>query len=165
MLSKAPTNSRPPMEEESAPRQEDKLNKDEMMDQEIASAALFEGLLSEEGLSAIERALKSPEPAKALALLIYNVIEPAQVASMDTDTPISPRVWLANGGAVDELFDELYELAGALGVDDDMLEEMFPSIKQEVAGILAKRGADLQQQGMSASQPPSPAPVPTMGGA
>jgi nucleotide-binding universal stress UspA family protein len=122
---------------------------------------LFEGLLSEQGLNAISKALNSPEPAKALALLIYNVIEPAQVASMDSDTPISPRVWLASGGAVDELTDELYELAGALGVDEEMLEEIFPSVKQEVAAILQKRGQDLQQQGMSASQPqPSPAPMP-----
>lgn len=157
MLSKAP-----PMEEGTRGEQSgEKLDKEELLDQEIASAALFEGLLSEEGQNAVSKALQSPEPAKALALLIYNVIEPAQVASMDSDTPLSPRVWLANGGAVDELLDELEDLASNFGMDEEMFESMLPGVKQEVAAILQKRGQDLQQQGVSASQPrPSPAPMP-----
>lgn len=151
MLSKAP--SKQPNEPPS-----DSLNDDEKMDQEIASAALFDGLLNEQSLAAISKAFKSPEPAKAVALLIFNVIEPAQVASMDTDTPISPRVWLANGGAVDELIDELADLGEMFGLDEESVLDMAPVIKREVAAILQKRGSDLQAQASQAQTPQAPAP-------
>jgi hypothetical protein len=158
MLSKAQEKSPSP---QAKARPEDRLDEDELLDQEIASAALFEGLLSESGLDAIGKALRSPEPAKALGVIIYNVIEPAQVASMDSDTPISPRVWLSTGGAVDELMDELADLGGMFGMEEDEILDMAGPVKREVAAILQKRGQDLQQQGMSASQPqPSPAPMP-----
>lgn len=155
MLSKARKN---PQEAAPTPQGEDKLNEEELLDQEVASAALFEGLLNEQSLGAVGKALNSPEPAKAVALLIFNVIEPAQVASMDTETPISPRVWLANGGAVDELMDELASLGEMFGMDEEDILDMTPSIKQEVAAVLQKRGSDLQAQGAQSQRGPAPAP-------
>jgi hypothetical protein len=169
MLSKAPQQQKPMEQQEASPFNQDKLNDQESMDQEIASAALFEGLLNEQSLNAVGKALGSPEPAKALALLIFNVIEPAQVASMDTDTPLSPRVWLARGGAVDEFLDELADLGDMFGMEDEDILDMAPAIKQEVAGILQQRGSDLQAQGAQAQQaqaqsaPQAPAPQAPMG--
>lgn len=148
--------------EDKAPKQE-RLSEEEEMDREVASAALFEGLLGDEGIGALTKAFNSPEPTKAVALLIFSVIEPAQVASMDSDTPISPRVWLAGGGAVDEFLDEVADNADLFGLEEDQVEEMYGPIKQELTGILQKRGESLQQEGMQASQPqqqPSPAPMP-----
>lgn len=147
-----------------APKKE-RLSEEEEMDREVASAALFEGLLSDNGIQALNKAFKTPEPAKAVAMLIFNVIEPAQVASMDSETPLSPRVWLAGGGAVDELLDEVADNADLFGVEEDQIEEMYSPIKQEVTSLLQQRGEALQQEGMQASQaPPQQAPVPMPGG-
>jgi len=126
---------------------------------------LTTSLLSEQGEQALVTALAGPEPEKAVAIIIAQIIEMAQTESGQTDIPMTPTVWLMEGGAIDNAEEDIEAVAEANGIElPDDFEEM---VIDEVATVLMKRReAILAQQQQGGGAPPSPAPMPgqPMGG-
>lgn len=162
MLSKAPQRMRE--EEENGTNS---LPKEMQADKKIAAAMLTNAFLSEEGEQSVVAALSSPEPQKALAMVIAQLMEMALTESFNTDTPMSPEVWLMEDGAIDEAEDDIEKVAEANGVElpDDFIE----GVIDNVAVLLQKRGEQgaameqQQQQQPGQGQPPA-GPAPMMGG-
>lgn len=155
MLSKAPKPNA------SSPQESD-LSAEEEKDSQIAASMLTQTFLSDQGADSLATALATPEPAKAVAIIVSQVIEMAQRESAKTEAPMSPRVWLAEGGAIDDAAEDVYKVAQANGIE--LPSGFFSQLKQEVAGLLQRRGKELAAQGEA---PPGGAPEqqPAGGGA
>lgn len=161
MLSKAPK-MQEEMESEGS-----SLPKELQADKKIAASMLTQAFLSEQGEESLLVALRSPEPAKAVAVIIAQIMEMALTDTMGTNTPMSPEVWLMEDGAIDEAEDDIEAVAEANGIDLGDDDQFIESVIDNVAMILQKRGeegAAMEAQGGGA--PPSPAPMPgqPMGG-
>ena len=161
MLSKAPKMS------EDMEKKESTLPKEVQADKKIAASMLTQAFLSEQGEESLVVALQSPEPAKAVAVIIAQIMEMALTDTMNTDTPMSPEVWLMEDGAIDEADDDIEAVARANGIDLGDDDQFIESVIDNVAMILQKRGeegAAMEAQG--GGGPPSPAPMPgqPMGG-
>jgi hypothetical protein len=162
MLSKAPMKMKEMEDEEkeSSP----KLSPEEAADLKIASSLLTTSLLSEQGEQALVTALSGPEPEKAVAVIIAQIIEMAQTESGQTDIPMTPTVWLMEDGAIDNAEEDIEMIAEANGVElpDDFVELVI----DEVATVLMKRREDILAKQQGGGAPPSPAPMPgqPMGG-
>jgi hypothetical protein len=76
-------------------------------DIKTAHGMLGSMIFEPEGEQAVVKALSSSNPPKMLAMFLIQGIEMIQKHSMETDTPLDPRIWLAEGGVVDELMAEL----------------------------------------------------------
>lgn len=163
MLSKAPNKSREMMEQEDED-EGSSIPKEMKADKQIASSMLTQAFLSEQGEASLVTALQSPEPAKAVAVIISQIMEMALTESMNTDTPMSPEVWLMEDGAIDEAEDDIE--AVAVANDIALPEDFAESIIDNVAMILQKRGESgaAMEQGGGMGGAPSPAPMPAMGG-
>jgi hypothetical protein len=156
MLSKAPTSKKQePMEKEES--QSSKLSSEEAADLKIASSILTQSFLSPEGESSLAQALSSPEPAKATAVLIAQLIEMTMTETANTDTPMSPTVWLMEDGAIDNAEEDIEKVAEANGIE--LPEGFEEAVIDEVAAVLMKRREDiLAQQNGAGGQPPQQAP-------
>ncbi len=136
-------------------QQQYKYNKSDEADQKIAVGLATAQILTEEGAQVVAKALSSGNPPKILAAFLAQLIEMIQTHSASTDIPMSPVVWLAEGGAVDELGEIFEVVAEKAGVEFDE-EAIMPAVKQELARILQQRGQQLRQQADGAQQGPSP---------
>lgn len=151
--------------QEQAPK-EYKYNKSDELDQKIAVGLAASQILSQEGSQVVLKALSSGNPPKMIAMFLAQVIEQAMTMSISTDIPMTPVVWLANGGAVDELGEIFQAVADKNGIEVDA-EGMMPAVKQELAAVLKQRGGQLQgqmeqeQQGPPQEQPMDPGQAPT----
>jgi hypothetical protein len=130
-------------------------------DKKIAAAMLTNAFLSEQGEQSVVAALSSPEPEKAMAMVIAQIMEMTLTESMNTDTPMSPEVWLMEDGAIDEAEDDIEKVAEANGIA--LPDEFIEGVIDNVAALLQKRG----EEGAAMEQQPGPpqgGPAPTMGG-
>lgn len=128
-------------------RQEDDSNElDDAANEDIKTAHGMLGsmLLEPEGEQAVVKALSSSNPPKMLAMFLIQGIEMIQKHSMETDTPLDPRIWLAEGGVVDELMAEIAEIAADNGVPF-RIAEMLPAIKQSIVPLMQERGNQLKE--------------------
>jgi len=124
-----------------------------------AAGALAAMVSAPEAEQVLAKALANP---KLLAMFLAQAIERTQMESMKRELPINPKVWLAPGGAIDDIADELSEVAEIVGVPFD--PAILDDVKQEVARILKARQPELQGN-PAAEMPPEDAPIrsPLMG--
>lgn len=162
MLSKAPNAAMTMMGGEEAGGKK-QLSKEEAADLKIASSLLTTSLLSEQGEEALATALTGPEPEKAVAVLISQIIEMAQTESADTEIPMTPTVWLMEDGAIDNAEEDIEAVAEANGVE--LPEDFIELVVDEVAAVLMKRRDDIiaQQEANGGGGAPSPGAAPLPG--
>lgn len=146
MLSKAQANMPP---EEMEAEGGGAFTPDEQADLKIASSILTQNILGRETSGAFMTAISSPEPAKAVATIIAQIMEMTITDSMQTDTPMSPLVWLSEDGAIDESEEDFEMLAQAAGVP--LPPDFADMVVDEVAAIVQMRAQEEQGQGQ---QPP-----------
>lgn len=138
------------------PKQETKGNPD----RDIAASSLVSMMLSQDGSQTFLKAMSSPEPVKAVALLISQVIEMTIAGLQKAEIELDPAVWLAPDGALDDASKTLFAYAKKQGVNVDA--SMLDAIKQEVAQLLVQRGESMRQQEQGGQPPPTgPAPSPS----
>lgn len=134
-------------------------------DQKIAVGLATTQILSPEGSKIVIKALQSQNPPKMLAAFLSRVIEMIMTNSMSTDIPMSPVVWLSEGGAIDELGEIIQAVADKTGIQIDV-EQLMPAVKQELQAIgeVAKQKmAEQQSQGGPPTQDAGAPPRPQMG--
>lgn len=126
---------------------------DEEADLKIASSMLTQAVLSDQGSESLLAALNTPEPAKAVAMILAQIMEMALTESLQTETPMSPGVWLMEDGAIDEAGDDIEAVALTAGIElpEDFIEEVIDS----VAILIQERGAQGAAMEGQAGAPPS----------
>jgi len=134
------------------PEQEE-LDEAGNLDIKTARGLLGSLILSPEGDAAVTKSISSSNPVKMLAMYLLQGIEMVQRRSMDTDTPLDPRIWLADGGVVDELMPIIAEIASDAGVPLS-IPEILPAVKEQLAQMLQQRGDQLKQEFQGQEQAP-----------
>ncbi len=99
--------------------------------------------------------LSSPNPQNQMAQVFVDAIEAVMTDPDIVDLEVNPAIWLAEGGAIDELADEFSEIAG------EDIGAMMEAIKPEIMKRVAKRAEQFKQgSGMAEAQEPMPAGPP-----
>ena len=153
MLSKGPKMEEP-MEDEGMEEAFDQADLD------IASSSIVTMVPDPKGKEAFSKAVPSPEPVKALALVLSQFMEVAISGLESSGIKISPQVWLSPDGALAEASPLLIGLAEKMGIPLD--EPTLDAVAAEVSKLLVQRGESMQQ-GQGAPPMAGPAPSP-MGG-
>lgn len=148
------------------PKMEEPMEDEEMegafdqADLDIASSSIVSMVLDPKGKEAFSKAVSSPEPVKALALVLSQFMEVAISGLESSGIKISPQVWLSPDGALAEASPVLIGLAEKMGIPLD--EPTLDAVAAEVSKLLVQRGESMQQ-GQGAPPMAGPAPSP-MGG-
>lgn len=124
------------------PNELDEAANDDVM---TAHGILGSMILEPEGEQAVVKALSSSNPPKMLAMFLIQGIEMIQRRSMGTDTPLDPRIWLADGGVIDELMAEVAEIATSNGVQFS-ISSVLPATKEALIPLMQQRGKQLKDE-------------------
>ncbi len=127
------------------PEQEE-LDEAGNLDIKTARGLLGSLILSPEGDAAVTKSISSSNPVKMLAMYLLQGIEMVQRRSMDTDTPLDPRIWLADGGVVDELMPIIAEIAADANIPFS-IRDVLPALKQQLATLMQQRGGQIKGEG------------------
>jgi hypothetical protein len=117
-------------------------------------------VLDLKGKEAFSKAVSSPEPVKALALVLSQFVETAITGFDSAGIDVSPQVWLSPDGALADAAPVLMGLAEKMGIQLD--EATIDAVATEVSKLLVQRGESMQQE-QGVPPPGGPAPSP-MGG-
>lgn len=133
-------------------------------DLDIASSSIVSMVLDPKGKEAFSKAVSSPEPVKALALVLSQFVETAIAGFDSAGIDVSPQVWLSTDGALADASPVLMGLAEKMGIPLD--EATLDAVAAEVSKLLVQRGESMQQgQGAEGGQPQMAGPAPSpMGG-
>lgn len=170
----------PPKEQQEAPARnpEGRLSKDEMQDTEIAFGMMRNLLTAKEGNGVLMDALSKPNPAPALSLILSTIVGKVAKKMDEKGLGLSPRVWLAEKGAVDRTIDHVAEVAkkNKVPFDDALQSQVFGGVVDQLK--LAQEAdangensppegeeAPPQQEEQGPSPPMAGGPPPMMGGA
>ena len=127
-------------------------------DLDIAASSIVSMVLDPKGKEAFSKAVSSPEPVKALALVLSQFMEVAISGLESSGIKISPQVWLSPGGALAEASPVLIGLAEKMGIPLD--EATLDAVAVEVSKLLVQRGESMQQeQGAPPMAGPAPSPM------
>ena len=138
------------VKEEQEPMPEQKLSKEEMLDVEIGVGLVGKFLKEPQAQQIIDEAMNGQgEPGAKLGVFFAQMIDKLQTKMQDTPTPLSPKIWLAQGGVIDQVCQRI-------GVP----EEIVVATKDEIMNILK-----LQSQSMNNQGPPPPEEMPMEAGA
>lgn len=153
-------------EEEGQETEEGGLDEAGNIDINTARGILGSLILAPEGESQVVKALSSSNPPKMLAMFLMQGIEMIQRRSMDTETPLDPRIWLAGGGVIDEIMVDIAEISADNSIPFK-IGDTLPLLKQELAKIMQQRGEQLKQESdgqeppLSMRQQPQPQQPPS----
>ena len=158
-----------PKEPKNGPSPYDGMSEEDNADIDRAAAAMVEIITAPEAEQPLAKILNGSNPVKMLAMFLAQAIEKIQVESQKRDVPINPKIWLSTGGALDDISDELADVAEIVGAKFDP-DEMMDEVKQAVTEILRKRGDELRAQtpgqgpatgvpGMQGQPQQQPAPI------
>lgn len=127
-------------------------------DLDIAASSIVSMVLDPKGKEAFSKAVSSPEPVKALALVISQFVETAITGFDNAGIDVSPQVWLSPDGALADAAPVLMGLAEKIGIPLD--EATLDAVAAEVSKLLVQRGESMQQeQGAPPMAGPAPSPM------
>ena len=152
---------------EPAPQEQDPV----LLDIDIASGIGAKMISTPQAVKILADAFQNPNAVKHVAMFMAQLVEKIQEKSMETDIPLDPSIWFMDDGVMDELGDELSDIAERVGVEftPDMMDE----IKTETLRIGMKRAEqEGGEEGAEAPADPESAEAPmeapmeeeTMGG-
>lgn len=146
--------------EEGAPPEE-ALDQGEELDSDIGFGLLASLIYEDETTKFIADALNKQNPVPAIASILASSVDKIAQKSEAKGVPLSPRIWLSKGGAVDRAIDEIAEIAEKLKINfpeqaqSATFGEVIDALK--LAGQAEKNGRQ-GGAGMGAP-PPGEAPV------
>jgi hypothetical protein len=150
----------PPQEAGAPPEQEERveLAPDEELDSDIAFGLIAKILYEDEGTDQLLNIFSAQNPAPALGNLLTTMIDNIGKKLSQRGMDLSPNIWLAEGGVVDRVIDEVAELAEGAKIkfDDALQSQVFGEVidQLKLAGQAEKNGAQMPpEEGMG---PPPP---------
>jgi hypothetical protein len=133
------------------------LSEEDEKDIDIAVARAMEFIQNPEGgpdgVEVLTKLLSGKSPEQQLALFFTQMIEAVMMDAQDAGLEINPVVWFAEGGAIDEITNEI----------DDLMQGQFdivgmmPAVKEQIRKMLGERGQQLKAQ-MESGQQGAPQP-------
>lgn len=142
-MAKMKGGAEPPMQEEQQ-QQGDALGDEENLDAEIAENLGMKLMQTPEAQQTLQGAVgEGGDPVAKLGVFFSQLIDKIQTKFDSTDTPLSPRIWLSQGGVLDSWIEDLSE-AGLLTPD------LAEPVKTEVVNVLK-----LQEQSVGPGGGPS----------
>lgn len=114
------------------------------LDVQIASGLGAKMLSDPESIKVLSNAFTGSNPAKAIGMFLAQMVERIQERFDDSDTPLDPSIWFAPDGVLDELGDELSDIAEAVGAE--FTRQTMDAIKQEVMVFGQQRSAQMEGQ-------------------
>lgn len=136
--------------QQAPPRQQ--MTEDDELDVDIAAGIGAQMMSNEKAMAILSKAFAAPSPTKMLAVFLAQLIEKIQTKSMDTDVVLNPIIWLAQGGVIDELADELSDIAERSGAE--YTPELAEQVKAELVNVLKARSQqEKERAGQGQPQP------------
>lgn len=129
----------------------DMLTEEDEQNVDIAVAAAVDMIEKDGGVDALRNVVSGNNPAKMLALFVTQMIEALYQQAGQQGFELSPAIWMAEGGVIDELADEFSDI-----LDQDvtqLMAEAKPIIMQNVQ----KRAEGAQETGEQAPPMGEPA--------
>lgn len=140
---------------EEAAAADEALDVGEELDSDIGFGLLASFIYDDATTQQIQNAFSAQNPVPALAQILSAAVDKIAQKSEERGTPLSPRIWLAKGGAVDRAIDEVAEIADKLGIN--FPEQAQSAAFGEVVDAL-KLAGQAERRGKGAPPPPE-APV------
>lgn len=116
-----------------------------LLDIDIASGIGAKMISTPQAVKILADAFQNPNAVKHVAMFMAQLVEKIQEKSMETDIPLDPSIWFMDDGVLDELGDELSDIAERVGVD--LTPDMMDEIKTETLRIGMQRA---EQEGSEA---------------
>lgn len=110
------------------------------LDVQIASGMAAKMLSSPQAVRILSSAFQSSNGARTVAMFLAQLIERIQSGSEETDIPLDPSIWFKEGGVLDEIGDELSDIAQHVGA------EFTTSTMEEIKAIVAELGKQRANQ-------------------
>lgn len=109
---------------------EEMLGQEENLDVEIAESIGMKLMQTPEAQQTLQGAVgEGGDPVAKLGVFFARLIDKIQTKMDETQTPLSPRIWLSNGGVLDSWMEDLSEM-GVVPM------ELAPEVKNEVMEVL-----------------------------
>ena len=142
------------LEEATPDSERDELPPEENLDVQIGTSIVNKMLQNPEAQSVIQEALNGQgDPAAQLGLFLSQMIDKIQTKMDKTPTPLSPRIWLSQGGVIDNVIAEISpELV------DPVKDEVMNLLKLQSKTVGGGKGAPME------GEMPPEAGMPPMGG-
>lgn len=93
------------------------LGLEEELDGDIGFGLLASLIHAQETQPILQDALSTPNPVPAIAQIVAQSVDKVASKSEEKGMPLSPRIWLSEGGAVDRALNEIGNIAMAMGVE------------------------------------------------
>lgn len=110
------------------------------LDVQIASGMAAKMMSSPESVRILSSAFQSSNGIRTVAMFLAQLIERIQSGSEETDIPLDPSIWFKNGGVLDEIGDELSDIAQYAGA------EFTTSTMEEIKAVVAELGKQRANQ-------------------
>lgn len=118
------------------------------LDIDIASGFGAKMMSAPQAVKVLADAFQNPNAVKHVAMFMAQLVETIQEKSMATDIPLDPSIWFMDDGVLDELGDELSDIAERVGVE--FTPDMMNEIKDETLRIGMQRA---EQEGEGSEAP------------
>lgn len=135
------------------------LSEGEELDADIASGLISVAIM-EKGMQAINEAVSQSNPVPILASIISSLVKEIAPRLEESGLQVSPRAYLADGGAVDRVISLISDMSG--GLDETTQNAVFAEVVDQLK-IIAKTGGQQGQQQMPPGQGPQGLPQPQGG--
>jgi hypothetical protein len=163
-MERMPPTMGPPAKEGRDP--EGKLSKDEMMDTKIAYEMMRGLFLNPKGQGVLLDALSKPNPAPATSIIVASMVDKIAKKMEQKGLGLSPRAWLAEGGAVDKTLDEMANIASKnkIAFDERLQSQVFAGVVDQLKLAAQADENEEMESGMEQQQQQEMGPPPPMGG-
>jgi len=125
-------------------------------DVQVAGSLVVAGLISDEGLQALQQVLQgAQDPVAAVGNAIFMALSKVREKLDEQGMSIDDKLWIANGGVLDRvLFEVISVLKIVLGFEQAGTAEFASSLKNSVVQLMQQEESGAQEQG-----PPQEAPM------
>lgn len=120
------------------------------LDVQIAAGIGAKLISNAKAVEALSKAFSGQNATKMVAMFMAQLVERVQDKFDNSDTPLDPSIWFSDGGVLDELGDELSDIAQAVGVQ--FTKQTMDEIKQEVISIGKQRAEQMESEQATAPE-------------
>lgn len=128
---------------------------EEQLDTQIAAGAAAKMLSTPQAIKILQDGFQSPNAVRTVGMFVAQLVERVQDMSEESDIPLNPGVWFMEGGVLDEIGDELSDIAESVGAE--FTKSTMDEIKAVVMQIGEQRAAQEEQEGQQEDQGAMPA--------
>jgi hypothetical protein len=120
------------------------------IDVKIAYGLMASALMEDAGIQGINEAMNQQDPVPIVASMVAALVKELAQGTKGTEIEMSPDVWLAENGAVDQVIDLIGEISG-IEMEEQMAGAIFSDVVDQIKLFST---ADKQKAQGGGGQPP-----------